>query len=249
MMFTYLLRDSLQIDKTMIITTQLNTRDHGPVQSRSKVLLSINPIGICLGVGVEIHHQKETKCPVAGNNSEENLTGRSQGLKEGEPMIEVGVPEKMKAVQLVGHGDFDKLVYSEDVPVPKPGRGEVLIEVTACGMNNTDVNTRVGWYSKSVTAATGSSGFDVEVDGDATWGGSGLAFPRIQGADPCGEVVAQVAIAAVAVVAGGRRVPGSPGPAGRPDWPGRAQPVWLVVYKRLLRIEVAIGSRVAGLGS
>jgi len=57
-------------------------------------------------------------------------------------------------------------------------------------MNNTDVNTRVGWYSKSVSAATGSSGFDVEVDGDATWGGSGLAFPRIQGADPCGEVVA-----------------------------------------------------------
>jgi Zn-dependent alcohol dehydrogenase len=37
-------------------------------------------------------------------------------------------------------------------PIPRPG--EVLIKVGACGLNNTDVNTRTGWYSKAVTEAT-----------------------------------------------------------------------------------------------
>ena len=59
------------------------------------------------------------------------------------------------------------VVRLDDVEDPRPGARDAVIEVGACGMNNTDVNTRVGWYSKSVTAATGSSGFDVEVDGDA----------------------------------------------------------------------------------
>ena len=31
---------------------------------------------------------------------------------------------------------------------------EALIEVGACGLNNTDVNTRTGWYSRTVTGAT-----------------------------------------------------------------------------------------------
>ena len=46
------------------------------------------------------------------------------------------------------------------------------------------------WASKSVTGATGSDGFGLEAGEDGTWGGGGLTFPRIQGADPCGEVVA-----------------------------------------------------------
>ncbi len=46
-------------------------------------------------------------------------------------------------------------------------------------MNNTDLNTRLGWYSKS----NGDSS-------DASWSGSALQFPRIQGADVCGKVVA-----------------------------------------------------------
>jgi NADPH:quinone reductase-like Zn-dependent oxidoreductase len=54
-------------------------------------------------------------------------------------------------------------------------------------MNNTDINTRTGWYSKSVTGATGEAVADSDEDG--SWGG-GLTFPRIQGADPAGRVVA-----------------------------------------------------------
>jgi len=34
------------------------------------------------------------------------------------------------------------------VPIPSPGDNEVLIRVAAAGVNNTDINTRIGWYSK-----------------------------------------------------------------------------------------------------
>ena len=58
----------------------------------------------------------------------------------------------MRAVVLTAHGSMDKLVFHNDWPVPKPDNNEVLIKVTACGMNNTDVNTRSGWYSKAASA-------------------------------------------------------------------------------------------------
>ena len=75
------------------------------------------------------------------------------------------IPTTMRAVVLTGHGGLEKLEYRDDVPVPAPGPDEVLIEVAACGMNNTDVNTRTGWYSKSVSAATGAAMTDTGVDG------------------------------------------------------------------------------------
>ncbi|NNL48367.1 MAG: zinc-binding dehydrogenase [Acidimicrobiia bacterium] len=93
----------------------------------------------------------------------------------------------MRAVVLTGHGDIDKLEYRADVPVPGIGPGDVLIRVAACGMNNTDINTRTGWYSKSVTSGTGDA--ILATDEDGSWGG-GLTFPRIQGADPAGRIVA-----------------------------------------------------------
>ncbi len=98
----------------------------------------------------------------------------------------------MRAMVLTGHGGLDKLVYREDWPRPTAGPGEVLIKVGACGMNNTDINTRIGWYASQVTEGTtaegGRSGFAAVEEGG--WGGSGIAFPRIQGADVCGEVAA-----------------------------------------------------------
>ncbi len=57
---------------------------------------------------------------------------------------------------LVGHGGYDKLEWREDIPVPIPGVDEVLIRVISSSVNNTDINTRIGWYSKSVRTATGS---------------------------------------------------------------------------------------------
>ena len=58
------------------------------------------------------------------------------------------IPTHMAAVLLTGYGGLDKLEYREDVPVPRPEPGEVLIQVRAAGINNTDINTRSGWRSK-----------------------------------------------------------------------------------------------------
>ncbi|MBU2982947.1 alcohol dehydrogenase family protein [Lentibacter algarum] len=96
----------------------------------------------------------------------------------------------MRAMVTMGHGDLDQMVLHEDWPRPDPAPGEVLIRVGACGLNNTDVNTRSGWYSKTVTDATTGGAFDEVGEDDPTWGGAPITFPRIQGADVCGEIVA-----------------------------------------------------------
>ena len=102
------------------------------------------------------------------------------------------VPEQMAAVHLTGYGGLEKLEYRTDVPTPEPRAGEVLIKVTAAGMNNTDINTRTGWYNQQVesgtTAAGGSQGFEVEEKGMGDWAGD-IHFPRIQGADVVGIIV------------------------------------------------------------
>ena len=105
----------------------------------------------------------------------------------------MSIPSTMAAVVLIGHGGTEMLDYRTDVDVPEPAPGELLIEVRAAGINNTDINTRIGWYSKSVQSAT-SDGADAGIDAldtsDAGWSGTPLSFPRIQGADVCGIVVA-----------------------------------------------------------
>ena len=53
----------------------------------------------------------------------------------------------MRAMVLTGHGGLDKLVL-RDVPTPRPGRGEVLVKVGACGVNNTEINTRTAWCDR-----------------------------------------------------------------------------------------------------
>ncbi len=102
-------------------------------------------------------------------------------------------PGTMHAVYLTGHGGFETLEYRTDVPVPTPQADEVLIKVAACGINNTDINTRTAWYSKAVTTGThegGASGFSTANKNDASWSGATLQFPRIQGADCCGYIIA-----------------------------------------------------------
>jgi NADPH:quinone reductase-like Zn-dependent oxidoreductase len=91
------------------------------------------------------------------------------------------IPKTMAAVQLVGHGGLDKLVYNRQTPVPTPADGEVLIKVTACGMNNTDVWVRQGAY-----------GTEDDPGAVSTWRrqGNTLTFPRIQGTDTVGHIVA-----------------------------------------------------------
>ncbi len=103
------------------------------------------------------------------------------------------LPSLMKAVLLTGHGGFDRLEY-RDVPLPTPAEGEVLIRVGAAAINNTDINTRTGWYSRDVsegtTAAAAAQGIAAARAEDAGWTGEAPRFPRIQGADACGRIVA-----------------------------------------------------------
>ncbi|WP_226803886.1 alcohol dehydrogenase family protein [Amylibacter sp. SFDW26] len=100
------------------------------------------------------------------------------------------IPNTMNAFVLMRHGDMDALEFKTDWPTPTPTGKEVLIKVAACGMNNTDVNTRSGWYSKAVDEATTGDAYTDVGEEDPSWGGAPLTFPRIQGADVCGHVVA-----------------------------------------------------------
>ncbi len=89
------------------------------------------------------------------------------------------LPESMFGVLLTGHGGPERLEFRDDLPLPVVGQGDILVRVGAAGVNNTDINTRTAWYSKG----------DAD-EADASWSGEALSFPRIQGADVCGRVVA-----------------------------------------------------------
>ncbi len=87
------------------------------------------------------------------------------------------LPATMRAMVTLGQGGYEQLDY-RTLPLPRPGPGEVLLQVLAAGINATDINTRVGWYGSAQ-------------DGAAQQGWNGATpFPLIQGADCCGRVVA-----------------------------------------------------------
>lgn len=99
------------------------------------------------------------------------------------------IPSRMRAFVLHGHGGLEQLKFHDDWPVPEPNGDQVLINVKACGLNNTDINTRTGWYSKSVTSATTGDTYEGDQSDDGGWDG-GIDFPRIQGGDAVGIVIA-----------------------------------------------------------
>lgn len=88
-------------------------------------------------------------------------------------------PQQMAAMQLVGHGGIEKLVYRDDLPVPCPGAGEVRVQVTATAKNNTDRKAREGLYPTRDKT---------DVTSFAIGGSNTLSFPRIQGADIVGRI-------------------------------------------------------------
>lgn len=102
-----------------------------------------------------------------------------------------GCERTMMAVVTTGNGGYEKLVYRE-VPVPEPGPGEALLRVLAAGVNNTEINTRLGWYSSSVAESTASIAKlheqEAEKKSDGGWN-EATPFPFIQGTDCCGRVV------------------------------------------------------------
>jgi NADPH:quinone reductase-like Zn-dependent oxidoreductase len=104
----------------------------------------------------------------------------------------VGCQATMKAVVTMGNGGYEQLAY-RDVPVPEPAAGELLLQVLAAGVNNTEINTRLGWYSSTVTAGTealtAGEREEAKAKADGGWN-EATPFPFIQGTDCCGRVVA-----------------------------------------------------------
>lgn len=95
----------------------------------------------------------------------------------------------MKAIVTTGNGGYEKLVYKE-VTIPEIQQGEVLVKVLAAGVNNTEINTRLGWYSSSVTESTNETADEDDTlqSSDGGWNKE-TPFPFIQGTDCCGQVV------------------------------------------------------------
>ncbi len=97
--------------------------------------------------------------------------------------------ELMNAVILTGFGGPEKLVYTQ-VPKPIPKQGEVLIKVGACSVNNTDINTRTGWYAAQDNFSEILQDTTInDPNSSSCWTQNGTEFPRIQGADIVGQVV------------------------------------------------------------
>lgn len=90
-----------------------------------------------------------------------------------------GLPTYMSGVVLTGHGGPQMLEWRDDLAVPQAGPDDVIVQVGASAVNNTDINTRVAWYSKAGNAAQ-----------DAAWNGVPIQFPRVQGIDACGRIAA-----------------------------------------------------------
>lgn len=87
----------------------------------------------------------------------------------------------MRAAVITRHGG-PEVIEVRDLPTPRPAPGEVLVRVAAAGCNNTDVWTREGAYGSGAGSGAGSGQ-------KAGWQGL-LDFPRIQGGDVAGTVVA-----------------------------------------------------------
>ncbi len=79
----------------------------------------------------------------------------------------------MRAVQVTGYGDVDKLKVVE-ISRPEPKENEVLVKVKACAINNTEIWMREGAYG---------------TDSKSGWRPEGVHFPRIPGSDIAGEIV------------------------------------------------------------
>src|SRR5712692_2720929 len=87
----------------------------------------------------------------------------------------------MKAAFLTGHGGIDKFQYG-DLPDPKAGRGEVVVDIHAASVNAADYKVRLGSYDSKlkfpyilgrdfsgIVAARGAGVSDLAV-GDAVFG-------------------------------------------------------------------------------
>jgi len=85
---------------------------------------------------------------------------------------------------LTGHGRLDELQDCAGWPVPVPEVRQTAIRIDACGLDNTTINTRATWVSKSVTEGVPEphyrGGFTKRNAPTENWLNTTARFSRIQ---------------------------------------------------------------------
>lgn len=122
---------------------------------------------------------------------------------------------KMQAVRYHRHGGPEVLVLDE-LPLPEPGRGEILVRVEAAGVNFIDVYLRTGFYSGGdlpLTAGKEGAGI-VEALGPGVSGVEG-AVPDLKLGDRVAFFDAAGAYASHVILPARRAVPVPEGVSGR----------------------------------
>jgi NADPH:quinone reductase-like Zn-dependent oxidoreductase len=114
------------------------------------------------------------------------LTAALLALPIAKPALAAGacpdtLPETMRAIRIAGYGGPDKLTL-DTIPVPKPGPGEVLVQVSAASVNPIDWKLREGfaksWWPLDLPAVLGR-----DIAGTVVAVGSGA------GSWKCGDAV------------------------------------------------------------
>jgi len=100
------------------------------------------------------------------------------------------LPTHMQAMVTQGQGGYEQLQLCT-LPLPRLQAGEVLLQVLAAGINNTDINTRLGWYGRGLPGPAEEAIAPVPAAPPLQGWNGPTPFPLIQGADCCGRVVAQ----------------------------------------------------------
>lgn len=115
------------------------------------------------------------------------------------------VPMTMQAVLASGAGDPEVLRIGE-IPTPSPRPGELLIKVTAAGLNRADVMQRRGFYPPPPGAP---ETLGLEVSGHIAAVSDGVDRWRV--GDPCVALLAGGGYAQYVAVAAGQVLPPPPG--------------------------------------
>jgi hypothetical protein len=66
------------------------------------------------------------------------------------------VSETMSVIILTAHGGLEKLEFQANLIVPTPRANEDLTCTAATGINNTDINTHIGWCFKGIQIGIGT---------------------------------------------------------------------------------------------
>ena len=98
-------------------------------------------------------------------------------------VLPMSLPESMKRIVCRQPGGPEVLTI-EDAPVPRPGKGEVLIKVAAAGVNRPDINQRLGNYPPPPGAP---DTLGLEIAGEVIQIGEGVD-PTLSGMPVCALV-------------------------------------------------------------